>query len=159
MCVADCYFIVNVLDFTVCFTYGDISLSMYINPMLNKRWITLPAIYCRSFGAKAVFWTILKDFEFAVYCFLYKKDKGGTLVFSRVSLCVGYKYVADILNFFHFFVWNSSNFLLGIFIFLKRKLLTMPLWVMLALKNSLIKNVLQFDSNLGRHLWKQYNIP
>ena len=33
VCIADCYFIVNVLDsgFTVCFTYSDISLTLYKN--------------------------------------------------------------------------------------------------------------------------------
>ena len=36
---------------------------MYIKSMLNKRWITLPVVYCRPFASKAVFWAILKDFE------------------------------------------------------------------------------------------------
>ena len=35
--------------------------------MLNRGWITLPVVYCRPFASKAVFWAILKDFEFAVY--------------------------------------------------------------------------------------------
>ena len=34
--------------------------------MTNKRWITLPVVYSRPFGSKAVFWAILKEFEFAV---------------------------------------------------------------------------------------------
>ena len=33
--------------------------------MLNKRWISFPVVY--SFASKALFWTILKDFEFAAY--------------------------------------------------------------------------------------------
>ena len=27
--------------------------------MLNKRWITLPVVYCRPFASKAVFWSDL----------------------------------------------------------------------------------------------------
>ena len=34
--------------------------------MINKRWITLPVVYSRPFISKAVFWAILKEFEFAV---------------------------------------------------------------------------------------------
>ena len=41
--------------FTVCFTYNDIWLSMYIKSMLNKGRITLPVVYCRPFASKAVF--------------------------------------------------------------------------------------------------------
>ena len=37
--------------FTVCLSYSDISLSLYI----NKRWITLPVYYSRLFASKAVF--------------------------------------------------------------------------------------------------------
>ena len=48
--------------FTVCFTCNYM-LSMYIKSMLNRRWITLPVVYCRPFASKAVFWAILKDFE------------------------------------------------------------------------------------------------
>ena len=33
--------------------------------MLNKRWISFPVVY--PFASKAVFWAILKDFEFAAY--------------------------------------------------------------------------------------------
>ena len=33
--------------------------------MINKRWITLPVVYSRSFASKAVFWAILKEFWFA----------------------------------------------------------------------------------------------
>ena len=36
--------------------------------MLNKRWITLTVVYRRPFASKAIFWAILNDFEFAVYC-------------------------------------------------------------------------------------------
>ena len=36
--------------------------------MLNKRWITLLVVYSRPFASKALFWAILKEFEFAVYC-------------------------------------------------------------------------------------------
>ena len=34
--------------------------------MINKRRITLPVVYSRPFASKAVFWTILNEFEFAV---------------------------------------------------------------------------------------------
>ena len=34
--------------------------------MINKRWIALPLVYSRPFTSKAVFWAILKEFEFAV---------------------------------------------------------------------------------------------
>ena len=43
--------------------------------MLNKRWITLPVVYRRSFASKAVFWAILKDFEFALYKILQNRSK------------------------------------------------------------------------------------
>ena len=36
--------------------------------MINKRWITLPVVCSRRFTSKAVFWAILKEFEFAVDC-------------------------------------------------------------------------------------------
>lgn len=35
---------------------------------LNKRCITLATINCRAFAREVVFWTILKVFEFIVYC-------------------------------------------------------------------------------------------
>ena len=45
--------------------------------MINKRWITLPVIYRRPFASKAVFWAILKKYEFAVDCFLKYNFLGG----------------------------------------------------------------------------------
>ena len=39
--------------------------------MINKRWITLPVVYSRRFTSKAVFWAILKEFDFAVDCPFY----------------------------------------------------------------------------------------
>ena len=42
------------------------------------------------FWLKSGFWTILKDFEFAVYCSLYKKDKGGTLVLKGLQRWSGF---------------------------------------------------------------------
>ena len=39
--------------------------------MINKRWITLSVVYSRPFTSKAVFWAILKEFEFAVDCSIY----------------------------------------------------------------------------------------
>ena len=36
--------------------------------MLNKLRITLTVVYRRPFASKAVFWAILNEFEFAVYC-------------------------------------------------------------------------------------------
>ena len=35
--------------------------------MLNKRWITLIAVFCRPFASKAFFLAILKDFEYFYY--------------------------------------------------------------------------------------------
>ena len=32
--------------------------------MINKRWITLPVVYSRTFASKAVFWAILNELEF-----------------------------------------------------------------------------------------------
>ena len=58
VCVTDCYFIANILDHA----------KYVFKSMLNKSLITLPVVYRRSFASKAVFWAILKDFEFAVYC-------------------------------------------------------------------------------------------
>ena len=43
--------------------------------MINKRWITLPVVYSRRFTSKAVFWAILKEFEFAVDCSLYSQQR------------------------------------------------------------------------------------
>ena len=43
--------------------------------MINKRWITLSVVYSRPFTSKAVFWAILKEFEFAVDCSIYKKEQ------------------------------------------------------------------------------------
>ena len=43
------------------------TVSIPYKSILNKRWITLTVVYCRSFASKAVFWAILKDFEYAVY--------------------------------------------------------------------------------------------
>ena len=40
---------------------------------------------CCPFASKAVFWEILKDFEFTVYCPLYKKDKGVELVLKGLQ--------------------------------------------------------------------------
>ena len=37
-------------------------------------------VYARPFASKAVFWAIWNEFELAVDCSLYKKDKGGNLV-------------------------------------------------------------------------------
>ena len=34
--------------------------------MFKKRWIILPVVYSRTFAPKAVFWAILKGFEFAL---------------------------------------------------------------------------------------------
>lgn len=34
--------------------------------MLNRRWITLYMVNCRSFALEVVFLASLKDFEFAV---------------------------------------------------------------------------------------------
>ena len=52
--------------FTVeCFTYKYAYKSI-----LNKRWITLPVVYCRPFASKAFFWATLRDSEFAVLLFL-----------------------------------------------------------------------------------------
>ena len=42
--------------------------------MLNKPSITLTVACGRPFASKAVFWAILKDFEFAVYCFYDSKS-------------------------------------------------------------------------------------
>ena len=42
--------------------------------MFKKGRITLPVVYSRPFASKAVFWAILKDFDFAVYCSLYKEQ-------------------------------------------------------------------------------------
>ena len=42
--------------------------------MINKRWITLPVVYSRRFTSKAVFWAILKEFDFAVDSFYYKEQ-------------------------------------------------------------------------------------
>ena len=36
--------------------------------MSNKRWNILPVVHSRPFASKAVFWAILKEFEFAVHC-------------------------------------------------------------------------------------------
>ena len=36
--------------------------------MINKGSITLPVVYSRPFASKAVFWAILKEFEFVVDC-------------------------------------------------------------------------------------------
>ena len=44
--------------------------------MLNKRWITLPVVYRRPFTSIAVFWAILKDFEFAVFTVSTFEAKG-----------------------------------------------------------------------------------
>ena len=38
--------------------------------MLNIRCIILPAVYCRPFVSKEVFWAISKDFEFSLVVFL-----------------------------------------------------------------------------------------
>ena len=43
--------------------------------MINKRWITLPVVYSRRFTSKAVFWAILKEFDFAVDCPFYYKEQ------------------------------------------------------------------------------------
>ena len=42
--------------------------------MINKRWITLPVVYSRRFTSKAVFWAILKEFDFAVDCSFNIRD-------------------------------------------------------------------------------------
>ena len=47
--------------------YLKITVYVY-KSMLNKRWITLLVVYSRPFASKALFWAILKEFEFAVYC-------------------------------------------------------------------------------------------
>ena len=49
---------------------------MYVyKSILNKRSITFPVvIYCHPFASNAVFWAILKDFEFAKPT--RKKNKG-----------------------------------------------------------------------------------
>ena len=46
--------------------------------MINKCWITLPVVYSRPFTSKAVFWAILKEFEFAVDCSLYSQRPNPT---------------------------------------------------------------------------------
>ena len=38
--------------------------------MINKRLIALTVAYSRRFTSKAVFWAILKEFDFAVDCSL-----------------------------------------------------------------------------------------
>ena len=70
--------------------------------MINKRWITLSVVYSRPFTSKAVFWAILKEFEFAVDCSIYKKEKGGIKVlkgFQRRSDFSPKKRIAPISNF------------------------------------------------------------
>ena len=47
--------------------YLKITVYVY-KSMLNERWITLLVVYSRPFASKALFWAILKEFEFAVYC-------------------------------------------------------------------------------------------
>ena len=66
MCVTDCYFIVNTLDLPFA---SPIAINHYVYKL---KWISveLPYLwcimYCRPFASKAVFWAILKDFEFAI---------------------------------------------------------------------------------------------
>ena len=59
---------VNVLDLPFA---SRIAIYRYVyKSLINKRWITLPVVYSRPFASKAVFWAILKEVEFAVYCSL-----------------------------------------------------------------------------------------
>ena len=54
VCVADCYFIVNVLDLQFASPIAIYRQVCY-KSMLNKRWITLPAICGRPFASKQFF--------------------------------------------------------------------------------------------------------
>ena len=67
VCVADRHFIVNVVVYRLPHLYWYIGNYVY-KSMINKRSITLPVVYSRPFTPKAVFWAILKEFEFAVDC-------------------------------------------------------------------------------------------
>ena len=67
VCVADRYFIVNVVVYRLSHLYWYIGNYVY-KSMINKRSITLPVVYSRPFTPKSGFWAILKEFEFAVDC-------------------------------------------------------------------------------------------
>ena len=60
VCVIICNFLNKCIGFTICFFCSDIDKYVH-GPMLNKRCITLPAVYC---GILSDF----EDLEFAVYC-------------------------------------------------------------------------------------------
>ena len=67
VCVEDRHFIINVVVYRLPHLYWYIGNYVY-KSMINKRSITLPVLYSRPFTPKAVFWAILKEFEFAVDC-------------------------------------------------------------------------------------------
>ena len=56
VCVADCYFVVNVLDLPFASSIAIPYVANYeYKSIINKRRITLPVVYSRSFASKVVF--------------------------------------------------------------------------------------------------------
>ena len=54
--VADCYFIVNVLDLPFASPIAILYIANCVcKSMINERGITLPVVYSRPFASKAVF--------------------------------------------------------------------------------------------------------
>ena len=78
VCVADRYFIVNVVVYRLPHLYWYIGNYVY-KSMINKRSITLPVVYSRPFTPKSGF---LSDFEGVwVRCWLFLQ--------SKANVCVG----------------------------------------------------------------------
>ena len=63
--------------------YRHIANYVY-KSMINKRWITLTVVYSRPFASKAVFWAILKEFEFAVD-FFWKGSSAGAMFPPKIA--------------------------------------------------------------------------
>ena len=76
--------------------------------MLNKRWITLPVVYRRPFASKAVFWAILKDFEFAVFLI----SQAAQVQYESMYGCVIFKMAVIIKDLLPFYL-VSSCFMCG----------------------------------------------
>ena len=67
----------RLLFYSKCSGFTDVANYVY-KSMINKRWITLPVVYSRPFTSKAVFWAILKEFEFAVDCIRNSQQRNPT---------------------------------------------------------------------------------
>ena len=90
VCVADRYFIVNVVVYRLSHLYWYIGNYVY-KSMINKRSITLPVVYSRPFTPKSGF---LSDFEGVwVRCWLFLQ--------SKANVCVGSLWYYKVWRFYY----------------------------------------------------------